>query len=171
MAALRRHQPTFVFSRFAFFAARCPSVTWRSFTRGDSGFSICPVAINIVSYARTFMSGFPRPRFVDLFGITTSVRQPDCQSQWLYGLLTFKLSHYPGKETFGDMLKEAGRSVTTVSLKSAAAICSRFVRVQCSATFHCDSGGFDFQVEQLSHLRRIARPEAFQVVLSCTSRY
>ncbi len=68
-------------------------------------------------------------------------------------------------------VKEAGRSVTTVSLKSAAAICSRFVRVQCSATFHCDSGGFDFEVEQLSHLRRIARPEAFQVVLSCTSRY
>jgi hypothetical protein len=42
------------------------------------------------------------------------------------------------------MLKRAGRSVTTVSLKSAAAICSRFVRVQCSGTFHCGSGGFDF---------------------------
>jgi hypothetical protein len=51
-----------------------PSVTaLASFPGGGSGFSICPVAINIVSSARTFISGLPFPRFVDLFGTSTSV--------------------------------------------------------------------------------------------------
>jgi hypothetical protein len=72
-----------------------PSVTAAGFfSGGSSGFSICPVAISIVSYARTFRSGFPRPRLVDLFGMIPACGNRNAKSRRL-GFIRFQTEPLP----------------------------------------------------------------------------